>query len=129
MAAGDPAGPSYAAATLQASSAASSASPASKAAGSTFKVRSPDPGGAEKEERSWRPQHNPPPQPQESPKGKRKLDLNQEEKKTPSKPSAQPSVPALKRPKCEQTGFLVPTEGPGVEGQGILGLREEGLGV
>ncbi|KAJ1073001.1 hypothetical protein K5549_015144 [Capra hircus] len=97
--ASDPAGPSYAAATLQASSAASSASPASKAAGSTFKVRSPDPGGAEKEERSWRPQHNPPPQPQESPKGKRKLDLNQEEKKTPSKPSAQPSVPALKRPK------------------------------
>uniref|UniRef100_A0A8B9XG17 X-ray repair cross complementing 1 n=1 Tax=Bos mutus grunniens TaxID=30521 RepID=A0A8B9XG17_BOSMU len=74
VAASDPAGPSYAAATLQASSAASSASPASKAAGSTFK-------------------------PQESPKGKRKLDLNQEEKKTPSKPSAQPSLPALKRPK------------------------------
>uniref|UniRef100_A0A4W2I6S4 X-ray repair cross complementing 1 n=1 Tax=Bos indicus x Bos taurus TaxID=30522 RepID=A0A4W2I6S4_BOBOX len=74
VAASDPAGPSYAAATLQASSAASSASPASKAAGSAFK-------------------------PQESPKGKRKLDLNQEEKKTPSKPSAQPSLPALKRPK------------------------------
>uniref|UniRef100_A0A4W2GCA1 X-ray repair cross complementing 1 n=1 Tax=Bos indicus x Bos taurus TaxID=30522 RepID=A0A4W2GCA1_BOBOX len=72
VAASDPAGPSYAAATLQASSAASSASPASKAAGSAFK---------------------------ESPKGKRKLDLNQEEKKTPSKPSAQPSLPALKRPK------------------------------
>uniref|UniRef100_A0A4W2CJ10 X-ray repair cross complementing 1 n=1 Tax=Bos indicus x Bos taurus TaxID=30522 RepID=A0A4W2CJ10_BOBOX len=74
VAASDPAGPSYAAATLQASSAASSASPASKAAGSAFK-------------------------PQESPKGKRKLDLNQEEKKTPSKPSAQPPLPALKRPK------------------------------
>uniref|UniRef100_A0A4W2EB88 X-ray repair cross complementing 1 n=1 Tax=Bos indicus x Bos taurus TaxID=30522 RepID=A0A4W2EB88_BOBOX len=72
VAASDPAGPSYAAATLQASSAASSASPASKAAGSAFK---------------------------ESPKGKRKLDLNQEEKKTPSKPSAQPPLPALKRPK------------------------------
>ena len=70
------------------------------------------------EERSWRPQHNPPPKPQESPKGKRKLDLNQEEKKTPSKPSAQPSLPALKRPKCEQTVFLVPTEGPRVEGRG-----------
>ncbi|XP_077918854.1 DNA repair protein XRCC1 isoform X4 [Halichoerus grypus] len=72
--AGDPAGPSYAAATLQASSAASSASPVSRAVGSTSK-------------------------PQESPKGKRKLDLNQEEGKTPSKPSAQPSPPAVKRPK------------------------------
>ncbi|XP_001499917.4 DNA repair protein XRCC1 isoform X1 [Equus przewalskii] len=72
--ASDPAGPSYAAATLQASSAASSVSPVSRAVGSTSK-------------------------PQESPKGKRKLDLNQEEKKTPSKPSAQPSPPALKRPK------------------------------
>ncbi|XP_029780166.1 DNA repair protein XRCC1 [Suricata suricatta] len=70
----DPAGPSYAAATLQASSAASSASPVSRAVGSTSK-------------------------PQESPKGKRKLDLNQEERKVPSKPSAQPSPPALKRPK------------------------------
>ncbi|XP_006142080.1 DNA repair protein XRCC1 isoform X2 [Tupaia chinensis] len=72
--ASDPAGPSYAAATLQASSAASSASPVSRAVGSTSK-------------------------PQESPKGKRKLDLNQEERKTPSKPSAQTSPPALKRPK------------------------------
>ncbi|KAB1273606.1 DNA repair protein XRCC1 [Camelus dromedarius] len=72
--ASEPAGPSYAAATLQASSAASSASPASKAVGSTSK-------------------------PQESPKGKRKLDLNQEEKKTSSKPPAQPSPPSLKRPK------------------------------
>ncbi|XP_059522289.1 DNA repair protein XRCC1 isoform X2 [Myotis daubentonii] len=70
----DPAGPSYAAATLQASSATSSTSPASRAVGSTSK-------------------------PQESPKGKRKLDLNQEERKTPSKPSAQPSPPARKRPK------------------------------
>uniref|UniRef100_A0A8C9PGP6 X-ray repair cross complementing 1 n=1 Tax=Spermophilus dauricus TaxID=99837 RepID=A0A8C9PGP6_SPEDA len=40
-----------------------------------------------------------PPQPQESPKGKRKLDLNLEERKIPNKPSAQPSPPALKRPK------------------------------
>ncbi|XP_060507314.1 DNA repair protein XRCC1 isoform X2 [Panthera onca] len=70
----DPAGPSYAAATLQASSAASSASPVSRAVG-----------GASK--------------PQESPKGKRKLDLNQEERKMPGKASAQPSPPALKRPK------------------------------
>uniref|UniRef100_A0A8C9CA29 X-ray repair cross complementing 1 n=1 Tax=Phocoena sinus TaxID=42100 RepID=A0A8C9CA29_PHOSS len=74
VAASDPAGPSYAAATLQASSAASSASPASKTVGSTSK-------------------------PQESPRGKRKLDLSHEEKKTPSKPSTQPSPPTLKRPK------------------------------
>ncbi|XP_010621572.1 DNA repair protein XRCC1 isoform X2 [Fukomys damarensis] len=67
--ASDPAGPSYAAATLQAS-----ASPLSKAVGSTTK-------------------------PQESTKGKRKLDLNVEERKTPSKPSAQLSPPPLKRPK------------------------------
>ncbi|XP_045630284.1 DNA repair protein XRCC1 isoform X3 [Ursus americanus] len=73
-AASDPAGPSYAAATLQASSAASSASPVSRAVGGSSK-------------------------PQESPKGKRKLDLNQEERKTPSKPSAQSSPPAIKRPK------------------------------
>ncbi|XP_016075003.1 PREDICTED: DNA repair protein XRCC1 isoform X2 [Miniopterus natalensis] len=72
--ASDPAGPSYAAATLQASSATSSASPTSRAVGSTSK-------------------------PQESPKGKRKLDLNQEERKTPSKPSAQSSPPVRKRPK------------------------------
>ncbi|KAF6079967.1 X-ray repair cross complementing 1 [Phyllostomus discolor] len=72
--ASDPAGPSYAAATLQASSAASSSSPASRAVGSTSK-------------------------PQESPKGKRKLDLNQEERKTPSKPTAQPSPPTRKRSK------------------------------
>lgn len=46
-----------------------------------------------------------PPQPQESPKGKRKADLNLEDRKPPSKPSAGP--PALKRPKCKQTGFLL----------------------
>uniref|UniRef100_A0A8C8ZK16 DNA repair protein XRCC1 n=1 Tax=Prolemur simus TaxID=1328070 RepID=A0A8C8ZK16_PROSS len=72
--ASDPAGPSYAAATLQASSAACSTSPVSRAVGGTSK-------------------------PQESPKGKRKLDLNQEERKTPSKPSAQLLTPAVKRPK------------------------------
>lgn len=72
--ASDPAGPSYAAATLQASSAASSASPVSKAVGITSK-------------------------PQESPKGKRKFDLNQEEKRTPSKQSSQPSPSTLKKPK------------------------------
>uniref|UniRef100_A0A8C5V4E4 X-ray repair cross complementing 1 n=1 Tax=Microcebus murinus TaxID=30608 RepID=A0A8C5V4E4_MICMU len=72
--ASDPAGPSYAAATLQASSAACSTSPVSRAVGGTSK-------------------------PQESPKGKRKLDLNQEERKTPSKQSAQLLPPAVKRPK------------------------------
>lgn len=72
-AARDPAGPSYAAATLQASSS-SSASPASTAVGSTSK-------------------------PQESLKGKRKLDLKEEERKAPSKPSASPSPPAPKKPK------------------------------
>ncbi|XP_075849256.1 DNA repair protein XRCC1 isoform X1 [Microcebus murinus] len=70
--ASDPAGPSYAAATLQASSAACSTSPVSRAVGGTSK---------------------------ESPKGKRKLDLNQEERKTPSKQSAQLLPPAVKRPK------------------------------
>lgn len=70
--ASDLAGPSYAAATLQASSAASSASPVPKVVGSSSK-------------------------PQESPKGKRKLDLGLEDKKPPSKPSAGP--PAPKRPK------------------------------
>ncbi|XP_062032882.1 DNA repair protein XRCC1 [Lepus europaeus] len=70
----DPAGPSYAAATLQASSATASASPVSKAVGSASK-------------------------PQESPKGKRKLDLGQEERKAPSKQPAQLSAPAVKKPK------------------------------
>ncbi|XP_040110016.1 DNA repair protein XRCC1 [Oryx dammah] len=103
VAASDPAGPSYAAATLQASSTASSASPASKAAGSAFKR-------------------------QESPKGKRKLDLNQEEKKTLSKPSAQPSVPALKRPKLpapHRTPATPPTPAPG-RGVAPEKLRGEG---
>ncbi|KAM7058845.1 DNA repair protein XRCC1 isoform 2-T2 [Molossus nigricans] len=91
--ASDPAGPSYAAATLQASSATSSASPASKAVGNTS-------------------------MPQESPKGKRKLDLNQEERKTPSKPSAQPSPPARKKPKlpaptCTPTTASVPAPARG----------------
>ncbi|XP_032750105.1 DNA repair protein XRCC1 [Rattus rattus] len=72
--ASDPAGPSYAAATLQASSAASSASPVPKVGGSSSKL-------------------------QEPPKGKRKLDLGLEDKKPspPSKPSAGP--PAPKKPK------------------------------
>lgn len=108
--ASDPAGPSYAAATLQASSATSSASPASKAVGNTSKVRSSDPDGWRRRRgaRGLISSHTP--QPQESSKGKRKLDLNQEDRKTPSKPSAQSSPPARKRPKCEQIGFLVPTE-------------------
>ncbi|KAF6376366.1 hypothetical protein mRhiFer1_009559 [Rhinolophus ferrumequinum] len=70
----DLAGPSCAAATLQASSATCSASPSSRAVGSTSK-------------------------PHEFPKGKRKLDLNQEERKTLSKQSSQPSPSALKKPK------------------------------
>ncbi|XP_058531121.1 DNA repair protein XRCC1 isoform X2 [Ochotona princeps] len=70
----DPAGPSYAAATLQASSAATPTSPVSRAVVSASK-------------------------PQESPKGKRKLDLNQEDKKAPSKQPAQLAGPAAKRPK------------------------------
>lgn len=53
--ASDPAGPSYAAATLQASSAVSSASPASRTVGSTSKVRW-DFGEVEEEKRSQRPQ-------------------------------------------------------------------------
>ncbi|XP_069858022.1 DNA repair protein XRCC1-like isoform X1 [Dipodomys merriami] len=86
----EPAGPSYAAATLQASSSAAataaSASPTSKAAGSASK-------------------------PQEPPKGKRKLDLNIEERKAPSKPSAQLLSPTLKKPKL-QAPTRAPTAGP-----------------
>ncbi|XP_042523842.1 DNA repair protein XRCC1 isoform X2 [Dipodomys spectabilis] len=86
----EPAGPSYAAATLQASSstaaAAASASPTSKAAGSASK-------------------------PQEPPKGKRKLDLNIEERKAPSKPSAQLLSPTLKKPKL-QAPTRTPTAPP-----------------
>ncbi|XP_026642318.1 DNA repair protein XRCC1 isoform X2 [Microtus ochrogaster] len=94
--ASDPAGPSYAAATLQASNAGSSASPVSKALGSSSKVSSSDTGvWGMREAGSLSPSL--PPQPQESPKGKRKLDLNLEDRKPPSKPSAGP--PALKRPK------------------------------
>ncbi|XP_053463093.1 DNA repair protein XRCC1 isoform X2 [Nycticebus coucang] len=78
--ASDPAGPSYAAATLQASSAISSASPVSRAVSSTSK---------------------------ESPKGKRKLDLGQEERKVPSRPSVLLLPPAIKRPKLP-----VPTRTP-----------------
>ncbi|KAM9631861.1 DNA repair protein XRCC1 isoform 2-T2 [Trichechus inunguis] len=88
--ASDQAGPSYAAVTLQASSAASSSSLASRAVGSTSK-------------------------PQESSKGKRKLDLNQEEQKTPSKPSAQLSPPVLKRPKLPtpaHTPAMAPVPAP-----------------
>ncbi|XP_059237247.1 DNA repair protein XRCC1 isoform X1 [Mustela nigripes] len=100
--ASDPAGPSYAAATLQASSAASSASPVSRAVGSTSK-------------------------PQESPRGKRKLDLNQEERKTPSKPSAQPSPPAVKRPKLPApTRTLATTPVPAPARGTVPGKSREG---
>ncbi|KAM9631862.1 DNA repair protein XRCC1 isoform 3-T3 [Trichechus inunguis] len=88
--ASDQAGPSYAAVTLQASSAASSSPLASRAVGSTSK-------------------------PQESSKGKRKLDLNQEEQKTPSKLSAQSSPPVLKRPKLPtpaHTPAMAPVPAP-----------------
>lgn len=126
-AATDPAGPSYAAATLQASSATSSPSAASRAVGSTSKVRL-SPGWVEREERVERPQLILTPQLQESPKRKRKLDLNQEERKTPSKPSAQPSPPAIKRPKREH---WLPCSCRGLCSYVLgrrLGLREEGLG-
>lgn len=86
--ASDLAGPSYAAATLQASSAASSASPVPKVVGSSSK-------------------------PQESPKGKRKLDVGLEDKKPPSKPSARP--PAPKRPKLpvpSRTPAAAPASAP-----------------
>nr|BAG57023.1 unnamed protein product [Homo sapiens] len=102
--ASDPAGPSYAAATLQASSAASSASPVSRAIGSTSK-------------------------PQESPKGKRKLDLNQEEKKTPSKPPAQlsPSVP--KRPKLPAPTRTPATAPVPARAQGAVTGKPRGEGT
>uniref|UniRef100_G3UFN2 DNA repair protein XRCC1 n=1 Tax=Loxodonta africana TaxID=9785 RepID=G3UFN2_LOXAF len=74
---------------------AASAPLASRGVGSTTKVRPSNSGWVEKEE---------------SPKGKRKLDLNQEEQKNPSKPSAQPSPPVLKRPKREQNRCLVPRQ-------------------
>ncbi|XP_031241525.1 DNA repair protein XRCC1 isoform X2 [Mastomys coucha] len=86
--ASDPAGPSYAAATLQASSAASSASPVPKVVSSSSK-------------------------PQESLKGKRKLDLNLEDRKPPSKPSAGPPTP--KRPKLpvpSRTPAAAPASAP-----------------
>ncbi|CAO2626505.1 DNA repair protein XRCC1 [Lemmus lemmus] len=89
----DPAGPSYAAATLQASNAASPASPVPKALGSPSKVRSSDTGVCGmREAGSLSPSLLP--QPQESPKGKRKLDLNLEDRKPPT--GAPASAPAQK---------------------------------
>lgn len=101
--ASDPAGPSYAAATLQASSVISSASPASRAVGSTSK-------------------------PQESPKGKRKLDLNQEERKTPSKPSFQP-LPVLKRPKLAAPTHTPATTSVSVPARGTVPPKPRGGGT
>lgn len=102
----DPAGPSYAAATLQASSAAASASPVSKAVGSASK-------------------------PQESPKGKRKLDLSQEERKAPSKRPAQLSALAGKKPKLpapSRTPAAAP--GPAAAQGAVVGKpRDEGEGA
>ncbi|XP_049756056.1 DNA repair protein XRCC1 isoform X2 [Elephas maximus indicus] len=100
--ASDQAGPSYAAVTLQASSPAASAPLASRGVGSTTK-------------------------PQESPKGKRKLDLNQEERKNPSKPSAQPSPPVLKRPKLPtpaRTPATAPVPAPGQRAEPEKSPRE-----
>uniref|UniRef100_A0A8C0DV30 BRCT domain-containing protein n=1 Tax=Balaenoptera musculus TaxID=9771 RepID=A0A8C0DV30_BALMU len=102
VAASDPAGPSYAAATLQASSATSSASPASKTVGSTSK---------------------------ESPRGKRKLDLSHEEKKTPSKPSAQPSPPALKRPKLPAPTHTPATAPAPAAARGVAPGKPRGEGA
>ncbi|XP_016047946.1 DNA repair protein XRCC1 isoform X2 [Erinaceus europaeus] len=100
--AGDPAGPSYAAATLQASTAASS--PVSKAMGSSSK-------------------------PQESPKGKRKLDLKQEEKKTTSKPPAQTTPPALKRPKLPAPTRAPATAPVSAPARGAAPARPRGEGA
>ncbi|XP_076987743.1 DNA repair protein XRCC1 isoform X2 [Tamandua tetradactyla] len=102
--ASDQAGPSYAAATLQASSATSSAPLASRAVGSTSK-------------------------PQESPKGKRKLDLNQEEQKIPSKPSAHPSPPALKRPKLPAPARTPPSVPVPAAVQGAMPGKPRGEGT
>ncbi|XP_037372642.1 DNA repair protein XRCC1 isoform X2 [Talpa occidentalis] len=101
--ASDPAGPSYAAATLQASSAASSASPTPKAVNSTFK-------------------------PQESSKGKRKLDMNQEERKT-SKPSAQSSPPALKRSKLSAPSRTPTTAPVPAPARGTMSKKPQGEGT
>ncbi|XP_037372641.1 DNA repair protein XRCC1 isoform X1 [Talpa occidentalis] len=99
--ASDPAGPSYAAATLQASSAASSASPTPKAVNSTFK---------------------------ESSKGKRKLDMNQEERKT-SKPSAQSSPPALKRSKLSAPSRTPTTAPVPAPARGTMSKKPQGEGT
>ncbi|XP_037676558.1 DNA repair protein XRCC1 isoform X3 [Choloepus didactylus] len=100
--ASDQAGPSYAAATLQASGAASSSPLASRAVGSASK-------------------------PQE--KGKRKLDLNQEEQKTLSKPSAQLSPPTLKRPKLPAPSRTpTPTPAP-PPAQGAVPGKPQGEGT
>ncbi|KAG8515362.1 DNA repair protein XRCC1, partial [Galemys pyrenaicus] len=127
--ASDPAGPSYAAATLQASSAASSASPTSKAVNSTSKVRSlvwvewkmRNEGRGLSSSHSFL-------QPQESSKGKRKLDMNQEEKKT-IKPSSQSSPPTLKRSKLSaptrtQTPATVPAPA-----RGAMSKKPQGEGT
>ncbi|XP_078216175.1 DNA repair protein XRCC1 isoform X2 [Callithrix jacchus] len=102
--ASDVAGPSYAAATLQASSAASSASPVSRAIGSTSKL-------------------------QESPKGKRKLDLNQEEKKTPSKPPPQLLPPVSKRPKLPAPTRTPATALVPAPAQGVVTGQPRGEGT
>ncbi|MBZ3876807.1 DNA repair protein XRCC1 [Sciurus carolinensis] len=100
----DPAGPSYAAATLQASSVTSSASPVSRTVSSTSK-------------------------PQESSKGKRKLDMNLEEKKTPNKPSAQLSPPALKRPKLPAPARTPSTAPVPATAQGTMPGKPRGDGT
>ncbi|KAM6222413.1 DNA repair protein XRCC1 isoform 2-T2 [Rhynchocyon petersi] len=98
------AGPSYAAVMLQASSTASSASMAARAVGSTSK-------------------------PQESPKGKRKLDSKQEERKTSSKLSAQPSPPALKRPKLQTPSRSPATASAPASARGLVPGKPQGEGT
>ncbi|XP_055002332.1 DNA repair protein XRCC1 isoform X1 [Sorex araneus] len=103
----DPAGPSYAAATLQASSPSSSASLASTAVGSTSK-------------------------PQESPKKKRKLDLNQEERKPTSKPSAAPPAPsalAPKKPKLSPSPRTPATTPVSAPARGTVPVKPRGEGT
>ncbi|XP_072463946.1 DNA repair protein XRCC1 isoform X2 [Notamacropus eugenii] len=88
-------GPSYAAATLQASQ--------GLATQSLPRISPPQPPSSSRA----------PSKPQESPKGKRKLDLSHDEPGSPQKPqahSAQPKLPAPKKPKVPATG-AAPAQG------------------
>lgn len=100
----DPAGPSYATATLQASTTSSSASPASTAVSNSSK-------------------------PQESPKGKRKLDLNQEERKPTSKPTTAPPAPTPKKPKLFASPRNPATTSVPAPARGTVPVKPRGEGT